>query len=123
MNRLKAKVSTVEEVLLLAHECVHSDVVTELEINGELFTAAMYERAGCKHIKVCDIDYVEQNKSKESKWGYFARKGHNITWGIRKQGSTKPWLLCVDGVVIPPGERSTMTPKRLSGLINEKAEV
>lgn len=49
----------------------------------------------CRQLTYNGILFMEQNKSKQSKYAGLAREGHTITWGIRQP----KWLYILDGKI------------------------
>ena len=56
--------------------------------------------------------WLEQNKSKSSKWAEFARKGHEVAWEFAQAGGDYTGRMLIDGEIYTPGEA---TKKFLAG--------
>jgi hypothetical protein len=48
--------------------------------------------------------WLEQNASKPSKWGKFARAGHHVAWEFDSPGGTYTGRLLIDGEFYTPAE-------------------
>jgi hypothetical protein len=56
--------------------------------------------------------WLEQNASKPSKWGKFAREGHDLAWEFAGPGGAYTGRVLIDGEIYTPSEA---TKKFLSG--------
>jgi hypothetical protein len=50
--------------------------------------------------------WLEQNGAKPSKWGRFARSGHDVAWELDGPHGTYTGRLLVDGEIYSPAEAS-----------------
>jgi hypothetical protein len=48
--------------------------------------------------------WLEQNASKPSKWGKFARSGHAVAWEFDSPGGSYTGRLLIDGEIYTPAE-------------------
>jgi hypothetical protein len=48
--------------------------------------------------------WVEQNRTKASKWAKLARKGHDIAWEFEKPGGGYTGRMLIDGEIYTPRE-------------------
>jgi hypothetical protein len=46
--------------------------------------------------------WVEQNRTKASKWAKLARKGHDIAWEFEKPGGRYTGCMLIDGAIYTP---------------------
>jgi hypothetical protein len=47
---------------------------------------------------------LEQNSSKQSKWGKLAREGHDVAWEFGGRGGSYTGRMLVDGELLTPSE-------------------
>jgi len=48
--------------------------------------------------------WLEQNSSKQSKWGKLAREGHEVAWEFGGRGGSYTGRMLVDGELYTPSE-------------------
>lgn len=48
--------------------------------------------------------WLEQNPSKDSKWGKLARQGHEVAWEFESPGGPYTGRMLIDGEVYTPAE-------------------
>jgi hypothetical protein len=48
--------------------------------------------------------WLEQNAAKPSRWGKFARKGHEVAWEFDSPGGSYTGRMLVDGAIYTPAE-------------------
>jgi hypothetical protein len=48
--------------------------------------------------------WLEQNASKPSKWGRFAREGHDVAWEFAGPGGAYTGRMLIDGEILTPSE-------------------
>lgn len=48
--------------------------------------------------------WLEQNAAKPSKWGKFARAGHDVAWEFQGPGGTYTGRMLIDGEFYTPSE-------------------
>jgi hypothetical protein len=48
--------------------------------------------------------WLEQNASKPSKWGKFAREGHDVAWEFAGPGGAYTGRMLIDGEIYTPSE-------------------
>lgn len=48
--------------------------------------------------------WLEQNASKPSKWGKFAREGHDVAWEFDGSGGSYTGRMLIDGEILTPSE-------------------
>jgi hypothetical protein len=56
--------------------------------------------------------WLEQNAAKPSKWGKFAREGHDVAWEFAGSGGAYTRRMLIDGQILTPSEA---TKKFLQG--------
>lgn len=88
-----------DETLLSIHRAIHNRSVNSLEIEGKNYPIEISQSNGCRHLLYPGINFMEQNKAKESPWAKRARNGELITWGIRyatKANPNAPWIRIIN---------------------------
>jgi hypothetical protein len=58
--------------------------------------------------------WLEQNASKSSKWGKFARAGHAVAWEFASHGGRYTGRMLVDGEIYTPAEATKKFLKPLA---------
>lgn len=48
--------------------------------------------------------WLEQNSAKQSKWGKFARDGHDVAWEFAGPGGAYTGRMLIDGEISTPSE-------------------
>lgn len=90
---------TISEIM---HEAIHNKEATHASFGGIRY-AVQVAPSGCRCIRFNEILFMEQNKTKQSRYAQRAREGEKITWGIRAES----WILIDNkGVHIPEKEQS-----------------
>lgn len=77
----------LREAFLLIHEAIHNKEINYIQLLDKTVPIQVSAN-GCRHLHFHNINFMEQNKAKNSKFGELARAGEKITWGI--QGGS--WL-------------------------------
>jgi hypothetical protein len=55
--------------------------------------------------------WIEQNSSKNSRWGKLAREGHDIAWEFERPGGSYTGRILVDGEICSPSEATSKVLK------------
>lgn len=89
--------SILRLVCHFAHQAIHDKKVKYASIYGVRVPIIKLPN-GCRAIRYEDILFSEQDPHKKSLYAMYARRGKEITWGIRK----RDWILIDDtGIHIP----------------------
>jgi hypothetical protein len=56
--------------------------------------------------------WLEQNAAKPSKWGKFAREGHDVAWEFAGPGGAYTGRMLIDGEIYTPSEATKTFSKR-----------
>ncbi len=59
--------------------------------------------------------WLEQNENKPSKWGKFAREGHEVAWEFDSPGGAYSGRILIDGEIYTPSEATKKFFKPKSG--------
>jgi len=72
------------------------DMATWTELTGHAQLRSFVDEEG--HF------WLEQNSSKQSKWGKLAREGHEVAWEFGGRGGSYTGRMLVDGEPLTPSE-------------------
>lgn len=64
------------------HQAIHDPEKNTFEIAGKVYPIEVHPN-GCRFVEYEGVQFMEQNKSKNSAFAKQAREGKRITWGIR----------------------------------------
>lgn len=67
---------------LFIHEVLHNKEYKEVELYGKKIPISLSPN-GCRQLYFHNMNFMEQNPKKNSKFGELARQGEKITWGIK----------------------------------------
>jgi len=79
-----------DEVLKI-HNALHDRTVKSVDIQGETFTISTND-SDCRFAVIHQLTFIEQNKTKASKYATMAIEGHKVTWVV----NGGRWGLVVD---------------------------
>lgn len=69
-------------IYIAIHNAIH-DGSEYVIIGNDKLPVQINKNNNCRFVKYNNISFMEQNKSKSSKWADLANVGEHITWGIR----------------------------------------
>jgi len=82
-----------DEVLKI-HIALHDRTVKSVDVQGETFTISTND-SDCRYSVIHQLTFIEQNKTKASKYATMAIDGHKVTWVV----NGGRWGLVVDKTV------------------------
>jgi hypothetical protein len=83
-----------DEDVMRVHRAIHDRTQTSVNIAGNVYEIS--DQAGCRNVRINNVQYIEQNKEKKTKYAKMALEGKSLTW-ICTSGS---WGLIIDDEVV-----------------------